>query len=71
MHKVTDEVVIQTIELDMDIDVDVKDIDQTHPISVKLEKKRRPKIVKFARYSERRKVFKNKKRLRISPLLRP
>ena len=39
----------------MDIDIDVNDIDQTHRIGAKTEKKRQLIIVKFRRYSERRK----------------
>ena len=48
----------------MDIDIDVKDIDRTHRIGVKSENKRGPITDKFARYSERRKVFNSKKRLK-------
>ena len=47
----------------MGIDIDVKDIQRTHWIGKKTEKKRRPIIVKFTRYSTRRKVFNSKKRL--------
>ena len=61
---VTDEVVIQTFKSEMDIDIDVKDIDRTHRIGAKTGNKRRPIIVKFARYLERRKVFNSKKRLK-------
>ena len=63
-HEVTDELVIQTIKSEMDINIDVKVIDQTHRIGAKTESKRRPIIVKFARYSERHKVFNSKKRLK-------
>ena len=48
----------------MDIDLDVKAIDQTHQIDAKSENKRRPMIVNFARYSERCKVFNSKKKLK-------
>ena len=48
----------------MDIDLDVKDIDRIHRLGVTSENKGWPIIVKFARYSERRKVFKSKKRLK-------
>ena len=47
----------------MGIDIDVKVIQRTHWIGKKTEKKRRPIIVKFTRYSTRRKVFNSKKRL--------
>ena len=40
----------------MDMDINVRDIDRTHWISVKTENKRQSIIVKFARYLERRKV---------------
>ena len=62
--KVTDEVVIQTIKSEMDIDLDVKAIDQTHQIDAKSENKCWPMIVNFARYSERCKVFNSKKKLK-------
>ena len=48
----------------MNINIDVKDIDRTHRTGAKTENKRRPIIVKFARYSERRKAFNSKKRLK-------
>ena len=38
------------------MDINVRDIDRTHWISVKTENKRQSIIVKFARYLERRKV---------------
>ena len=63
-QEVTDEVVIQTIKSEMDIDIDVKDVDRTYRIGAKSENKRGPTINKFARYSERRKVFNSKKRLK-------
>ena len=63
-HKAIDEVVIQTIKSETDIDIDVKDIDQTHQIGAKTENKRRLITVKLARYSERRKVFSSNKSLK-------
>ena len=63
-HEVTDELVIQTIKSEIDIDTNVKDIDQTHRIGPKTENSCQPMIVKFARYSERRKLFSSKKRLK-------
>ena len=48
----------------MDIDIDVKDIDRSYRIGTKTEKKCRPIIVNFVRYSERRKVFHSKKRFK-------
>ena len=63
-HEVIDELVIQSIKSDMDIDIDVKDIDRSYRIGTKTEKKCRPIIVNFVRYSERRKVFHSKKRFK-------
>ena len=48
----------------MDIDIDVKDIDGTHQIGAQTEKKRRPITVEFAKYSEKRKIFGSKKKLK-------
>ena len=48
----SDEVVIQTIKSEMDIDINVKDINQTHQVCAKTENKHRPIIVQFVRYSE-------------------
>ena len=63
-HEVIDELVIQAIKSEIDIDIDVKDIDLTHWIGAKTENNRRNIILKFVRYSERRKVFNSKKRLK-------
>ena len=62
-RKAIDEVVIHTIKSETYIDIDVKDIDQTHQIGAKTENKRRLITVKLARYSERRKVFNSNKSL--------
>ena len=48
----------------MDIDIDVKDIDGTHQIGAQTEKIRRPITVEFAKYSEKRKIFGSKKKLK-------
>ena len=63
-HEVIDELVIQAIKSEIDIDIDVKDIDLTHWIGAKTGNNRRNIILKFVRYSERRKVFNSKKRLK-------
>ena len=63
-HEVIDELVIQAIKSEIDIDIDVKDIDLIHWIGAKTENNRRNIILKFVRYSERRKVFNSKKRLK-------
>ena len=46
-HKVTDELVIQSIKSEMDIDIDVKDIDRSHRIGTKTEKKMSTHNCKF------------------------
>ena len=63
-QEVIDELVIQAIKSEIDIDINVKDIDLTHWIGAKTENNRRNIILKFVRYSERRKVFNSKKRLK-------
>ena len=63
-QEVIDELVIQAIKSEIDIDIDVKDIDLTHWIGAKTENNRRNIILKFVRYSERRKVFNSIKRLK-------
>ena len=63
-QEVIDELVIQAIKSEIDIDIDVKDIDLTHWIGAKTENNRRNIILKFVSYSERRKVFNSKKRLK-------
>ena len=63
-QEVIDELVIQAIKSEIDIDIDVKDVDLTHWIGAKTENNRRNIILKFVRYSERRKVFNSKKRLK-------
>ena len=63
-QEVIDELVIQAIKSEIDIDIDVKDIDLTHWIGAKTGNNRRNIILKFVRYSERRKVFNSKKRLK-------
>ena len=64
MHEVTDEVVIHTVKSEVDINLDVKDIDQTHWIGAKTKNKRQTIIVKFARYLVTDKVFNSKKRFK-------
>ena len=61
-HEVTGELVIQTITSQMDIDIHVKDIDQTHRIGAKTENKCQPILVKFAGYLERHKRFNSTER---------
>ena len=50
----------------MDIDFSVNDIDRSHRIRKPSPRKKRPIIVKFVRYNDRRKVFSNKKKLKDS-----
>ena len=61
-NKDTDEVVLNKSEIDLEISSG--DIDRTHRISVPSKGENRPIIVKFLRYTDRRRVFTNKKRLK-------
>ena len=58
----TDEIVLNKSEIDLAISSG--DIDRTHRISVPSQSENRPIIVKFLRYTDRRRVFTNKKRLK-------
>ena len=57
------------IKSEMDINIELKDFNRTHQIDAKAENKGQSIIVKFTRYSKRRKVFNSEKRLRTFPLL--
>ena len=64
----TDDIVIKTLNSDLNLDLSINDLDRTHRIGksrvVNATTKSRPIIVKFARYIVRRKVFSNKKKLK-------
>ena len=62
----TDSVVINIIKNDVEVEISENDIDRTHRIGAPKNPGERPRpiIVKFARYNVRKKVFKNKKRLK-------
>ena len=56
--------VIKTIKSEMDIDIDKKDIDQSHQTGATTENKYWPIVVKFLMCLERCKIFNRKKRLK-------
>ena len=60
----TDELVLNTVQNNMEITLSPGDIDRTHRIGKKVSGKTRPIIVKLARYNMRHKIFVNKKRLK-------
>ena len=58
----TNNIIINTIKEKMDIEILPNDLDQLHRIgNPKTNKKERPIIVKFVRYSFRHNIFENKK----------
>ena len=62
----TDDLVITMFKNDMDIEIFSDDIDRLHRIGKQKDdpNKVRPVIVKFTRYNDRNKIFRNKKRLK-------
>ena len=61
----TDNIVLNLIKEHLDIKLSVKDLDRSHRTGKSNSKsKRRPIIVKFISYNDRRKIFNNKKRLK-------
>ena len=61
----TDNIVLNVIKEHLDIELSVKDFDKSHRIGKSNSKsKRRPIIVKFISYNDRRAIFNNKKRLK-------
>ena len=65
-EEITDEVIINTLNEKLDLDITLRDIERTHRIG-ELKKARgkiRPIIVKFVRYNDRNRVFRNKKKLK-------
>ena len=61
---ITDDLVASFIKDKMDIDLSVNEIDRSHRIGKPNPRKKRPIVVKFVRYNNRRKVFSNKKKLK-------
>ena len=58
----TNNIIINTIKEKMDIEILPNDLDQLHRIgNPKTNKKERPIIVKFVRYSFRHNIFENRK----------
>ena len=62
----TDDLVITLFKNDMDIEIFSGDIDRSHRIGKEKDdpNKARPVIVKFTKYNDRDKIFRNKKRLK-------
>ena len=60
----TDDQVAKIIKEKMEIEISASDIDRSHRIGKKSSGKKRPIIIKFARYNSRRHVFQNKKTLK-------
>ena len=61
--EVTDDLVIETISMKMNIEISPADLDRTHRIQKKKagQNKPRPIIVKLSRYNVRKNIFSNKK----------
>ena len=64
-EEITDEVIINTLNEKLDLEIKLRDIGRTHRIGEpkKTRGKTRPIIVKFVRYNDRNRVFRNKKKL--------
>ena len=66
----TDNIVLTVIKEHLDKELSIKDLDRSHKIGKNNSKsKRRPIIVKFISYNERREIFNNKKRLKSTGVL--
>ena len=63
----TDDVVLNIFKNDLDVPIDIKDINRSHRLGrryVDAGQKKRPIIVSFTSYRNRKVVFDNKKKLR-------
>ena len=60
----TDNVVIKFIQDDLQEEINIADLDRTHRIGKVNNGKSRPIMAKFARYNVRKKVFRNKRKLK-------
>ena len=61
----TDNIVLNVIKEHLDIELSVKDLDRSHRIGKRnSNSKRRPIMVKFISYNNRREIFNNKKRIK-------
>ena len=61
----TDNIVLNVIKEHLDMELSVKDLDRSHKIGKSnCKSKRRPIIIKFISYNDRRQIFNNKKRLK-------
>ena len=61
----TDNIVLNVIKEHLDIELSVKDLDRSHRIGKRnSNSKRRPIMVEFISYNNRREIFNNKKRIK-------
>ena len=62
----TDELCIKAINEHLDLYINNRDIDRTHRIgnTRNADEKPRPKIIKFVRYNDKKKIFNSKKKLK-------
>ena len=60
----TDVKVINIVKDKLEIEISASDIDRSHRIGKKSSGKKRPIIIKFARYNCRRRVYHNKKKIK-------
>ena len=65
-EEITDEVIINTLNEKLDLDITLWDLERTHRIGEpkKTRGKTRPIIVKFVQYNNRNRVFRNKDKLK-------
>lgn len=62
--EVTDDKVISVLQEKMELQIDKEDLDRSHRIGKPSPQKKRPIIVKFARYNIRKSAYSHKKRLK-------
>ena len=62
--EITDDLVASFMRDKMYIDLSVTDINRSHQIGKPNPRKKRPIVVEFVRYNDRKKVFSNKKKLK-------
>ena len=65
-EEITDEVIINTLNEKLDLDITLRNLERTHRIGErkKTRGKTCPIIVKFVRYKDRNRAFRNKKKLK-------
>ena len=63
-HEDTDDIVVKIVNDNIGVDLSKEDLYRSHRIGEKRAGKKRPIIIKFARYNMRKQVFMNRKRLK-------